>query len=227
MIGFWEGKKFMADLLFKRFKDDKTVLNFVSKPSFTFNEGNCFYYYYLQYDGQKRDDNFYFGFYASPNIINLADEINLKFKNIKIVFIDLNRSDDIKDITNLTKKYSLYVFRVELDGKYSKESNFMLNLSIAQFLRVACPQYTHYLYYKTVEDNFIESTIGIFNKTSNTYGTWSVCQKFSSDLFYRLDDIDIMNKLNKGIDMEEMPLNSTLIKKIIKYLVNQVKENET
>jgi len=210
-------------MYFELHKSEKTVKELLKKEVMPIT-GACFYYYYQKYNGSENYGNIYFGFYADPKIKKLIAEINENFKNIKIVFFESPLVDFNGDYSRRLvfpgedrNKQRFYIFRVELNERYSQKSNFEINMAIAQFIRAFCPEYSHYQYAQKIKQNYINNCLGVFK--DDDYGSWSGSRTWTRDEFNLLDNIEFINKVTSyGTDFSDMPYVSKFYDRIKRHL---------
>lgn len=200
--------------------DDDAVADFLRQPS-TPSTDDCFASYHEFYPSDGSNALFYFGFFVDTKVRELIKEVNENFRNIEVIEVaskefevdaELYYSDNFN-----SSPYNFSLFRIKLSDEYSRESKFMLTLTIAEFIRAFSPMYSHYKYMKPTTENFIDNTLMGFGLSKFSYGGWMCCdreQKYTCarETFNSLDSIELVNQSTNNADLQYMPQITRFIK---------------
>ncbi len=204
-------------VFYKRMDSDEVAHKFIS----TRLENNpppsesCFSGYEDFYNGLELDDHFYFGFFCNKKILNLIEEINKEFNNIKIKYIT---NKIFQHYRYSDEKSDFYLFRIELSDKYTQLSNYVLTLALAQFIRGFGSEYQFAEKADNIEDSYITNLLEMFNKCPDgTYGKWIGSLDCSREIFNKFDDPDIVNEVSTDrlFHYHRMPYTSMFVRSIM------------
>lgn len=208
----------MCHLFFGRSKDDASAIkDIIMESDIPRKTADCYASIAISYS-KNPELPFYFGMYAHPNIIELQKAVNQEFENIKVRVIFSGEvknkmsffREGVKSIDDV--RYNYVIFRVNLSNDYHKRAQFGLTIAIAQFIRAYCPEYIHYKNMPSEKNKITLDTINdAFNLTGYKYGAWAGGVQCSKDNLMLFDNVEMMNKIMKGLPIGRMPANSRLI----------------